>query len=522
MVVRNTMAELIHAKFLSWRHLHLLEDPFFAKADVESAVNIHKSRGNPRNRGISNFQSWLDRTSMPLGELNYAVLNSLKNGTSYYVHRHTDKPRRPLLFWQSNEPKSNSFFGISGSWQVHPYVAPALRNKLRILLSRIEPPKPVVLRKVTAEQVVQKNGDEKPVKQNLLTIRKLALKLLDIETEYGVEIAKYQASLIGYEGVCDLAEIDHPQNDPNLMPSKYMLIPGASDAGLRKNGNLNNWPSSLHPDSPKRISVENLNRFLVLSGHHSDGYSFWQTKDHKESDELSKLKDEGLMEEPGVVWADEDNSFGFDDGLKSSMLSYLSSVDQQGDVRASTHTVEEGETLSSIANDYEVPSWKILWEENKEGIDNPDLIYPGQQINIPDLFDTEIEAWIKEFDNGESAWAGSNHYKFPANLFSMSLTDSEKKEMRRVEGLSFEAYINSPKHLIYSLELNGADQLSVLMPDTDEFGFWLPGFDALSLEDKNLDMRTPSSSDEEPEDQESPMAVGLSKNTLRFEEVEEI
>jgi hypothetical protein len=144
------MAELIHAKFLSWRHLHLLEDPFFAKSDVESAVNIHKSRGMARNRGISNFQSWLDRTSMPLGELNYAVLNSLKNGTSYYVHRHTEKPRRPLVFWKSTDSKNDSFFGINGSWEVHDYVAPPLRNKLRILLKRIDPPKPVVIRKIPA------------------------------------------------------------------------------------------------------------------------------------------------------------------------------------------------------------------------------------------------------------------------------------------------------------------------------------------------------------------------------------
>ncbi|NRA25031.1 MAG: hypothetical protein HRU08_11285, partial [Oleispira sp.] len=151
MVVKSAMAELIHAKFLSWRHLHLLEDPFFAKADVESAVNIHKSRGMARNRGISNFQSWLDRTSMPLGDLTYEVMTSLKNGSSYYVHRHMEKPRRPLLYWKSTESHSDRFFGINGGWEVHDYVAPALRNKLRILLTRIEPPKPVVLRKAPTD-----------------------------------------------------------------------------------------------------------------------------------------------------------------------------------------------------------------------------------------------------------------------------------------------------------------------------------------------------------------------------------
>jgi hypothetical protein len=50
-----------------------------------------------RNRGISKFQAWLDRTSMPLGELTYEVMDSLKNGTNYYVHLHRLQPeKRPV------------------------------------------------------------------------------------------------------------------------------------------------------------------------------------------------------------------------------------------------------------------------------------------------------------------------------------------------------------------------------------------------------------------------------------------
>ena len=92
------MAELIHAKFLSWRHLHLLEDPFFAKADIVSAVNTYETRGMPRNRGISNFQAWLNRVSMPFGELEYYAYNSVKNGDSFCVHRHVDTPKRALVY----------------------------------------------------------------------------------------------------------------------------------------------------------------------------------------------------------------------------------------------------------------------------------------------------------------------------------------------------------------------------------------------------------------------------------------
>jgi hypothetical protein len=137
------MAELIHAKNLSWRHLHLLEDPFFARADIESAVKTHKSPGMAPNRGITNFKSWLDRARIPLSDLNNAVLNSLKNGASYYVHHDTDKPTRPLVYWKPAEASENSYLGENGNWGIYDYVPEPLNNKLRILLKDIKTPKPM-------------------------------------------------------------------------------------------------------------------------------------------------------------------------------------------------------------------------------------------------------------------------------------------------------------------------------------------------------------------------------------------
>jgi len=192
------MAELVHAKFLAWRHLHLLESPFFAKADVESAVNIHKSRGMARNRGISNFQAWLDRTSMPLGELTYEVMDSLKNGTSYYVHRHTEKPRRPLLYWNSSDEKSDSFFGINGGWEVHEYVAPALRNKLRIMLKRIDPPKPVIVRKIPNTAAAQTNN------QSTQDVTEKHMFVLDVKQASGSTLPKQaKITLVGFNTTQD-------------------------------------------------------------------------------------------------------------------------------------------------------------------------------------------------------------------------------------------------------------------------------------------------------------------------------
>ncbi|MEZ4699892.1 MAG: peptidoglycan-binding protein LysM [Rhodothermales bacterium] len=51
------------------------------------------------------------------------------------------------------------------------------------------------------------------------------------------------------------------------------------------------------------------------------------------------------------------------------------------------YTVKKGDSLSKIAKEVygDFKKWEKLFEANKEVIKNPDLIYPGQQIRIPEL-----------------------------------------------------------------------------------------------------------------------------------------
>ena len=50
-----------------------------------------------------------------------------------------------------------------------------------------------------------------------------------------------------------------------------------------------------------------------------------------------------------------------------------------------TYTVEKGDNLSSISKRFYGKSkfWKQIYEANRDTIENPDLIYPGQTINLP-------------------------------------------------------------------------------------------------------------------------------------------
>ena len=52
-----------------------------------------------------------------------------------------------------------------------------------------------------------------------------------------------------------------------------------------------------------------------------------------------------------------------------------------------TYTVAKGDSLSKIAKALygSAGKWKVIYEANKDIIKNPDLIYPGQVLRIPQV-----------------------------------------------------------------------------------------------------------------------------------------
>jgi nucleoid-associated protein YgaU len=47
-----------------------------------------------------------------------------------------------------------------------------------------------------------------------------------------------------------------------------------------------------------------------------------------------------------------------------------------------TYTVQSGDSLSKIGQHYGV-SWQKIYEANRDKLDDPDKIYPGQELKIP-------------------------------------------------------------------------------------------------------------------------------------------
>lgn len=50
-----------------------------------------------------------------------------------------------------------------------------------------------------------------------------------------------------------------------------------------------------------------------------------------------------------------------------------------------TYTVKSGDTLSAIAKrEYgDANQWRRIYDANRDKIDNPDLIHPGQELKLP-------------------------------------------------------------------------------------------------------------------------------------------
>lgn len=48
----------------------------------------------------------------------------------------------------------------------------------------------------------------------------------------------------------------------------------------------------------------------------------------------------------------------------------------------STYTVQSGDNLSKIGTRYGI-SWQKIFDANRDKLDNPDKIFPGQELTIP-------------------------------------------------------------------------------------------------------------------------------------------
>jgi nucleoid-associated protein YgaU len=66
--------------------------------------------------------------------------------------------------------------------------------------------------------------------------------------------------------------------------------------------------------------------------------------------------------------------------------------------KARVHRVRPGETLSHVAlyNFGNPTFWPVIYEANRDQIKDPSVIYPGQQLSIPELDPDRRESLLRE------------------------------------------------------------------------------------------------------------------------------
>jgi nucleoid-associated protein YgaU len=59
-----------------------------------------------------------------------------------------------------------------------------------------------------------------------------------------------------------------------------------------------------------------------------------------------------------------------------------------------TYVVAKGDSLSKIAKRFygDAQDWRRIYDANRDQIQDPDLIHPGQELRIPDMGETERRA----------------------------------------------------------------------------------------------------------------------------------
>jgi len=70
---------------------------------------------------------------------------------------------------------------------------------------------------------------------------------------------------------------------------------------------------------------------------------------------------------------------------KADFSGVSAGVDSTAEVVGGTYTVEKGDTLSRIAKQHlgDANAWNRIFEANRDVLDDPDRIQPGQVLKLP-------------------------------------------------------------------------------------------------------------------------------------------
>ncbi len=289
---------------------------------------------------------------------------------------------------------------------------------------------------------IMPSGTSKPVRLTLhrqLTIKAVAEKLVEIEGRDGFAAARDAGTWLDYKQLNGIAKLKHATQDPNLMPSRFMILQSATDSTLQAKGNLNDWPLKLHDAAKHKVSIENL-----VAG-------------------LKHLEFIPEAEKP-------DLSKGLTGDILPAFIRFLSrSNGQAPNLKGWKHAVAEGDRLSEIAARFGEASWETVLAKNAADLkDDPDRMKPGMTLSMPE----REHPWLKWFEEEgyDPVFLGGGAYQYPWQYISLTLVDNEGKDLEDKEFpmdvtlLTQSSEAKSTGKLIAKLTLKKANELFFMSP----------------------------------------------------------
>lgn len=331
------------------------------------------------------------------------------------------------------------------------------------------------------------SGIAECVRSSKLTLVQFADQLRALEADQGYETARLAARQLDYRAMCDLVHArDLADNDPNLMPSRFMLLPGSSDEGLEAQGNLDPFPWPVHPDGPQHFSVAFLKYCLRLGGYlESDEPSpLWQSEEEERCDEFGHPLNAPAAdpEVDTVNPTPNDDKAEFDDALLAAYRDFLDRTTPQagGHTRRQPpkekdkrYQVQPDDTLDGIAKQQGYRYWQALFTANADRLDNPDQLEPGQEIILPVLDTGALKNWLTEQNEVHLWWTGDGA-EFPADYMTVTLENSQGQQPHGISD-HFQAYRSTEEgpRLFYDWVLS-TPSLQFMLPIGEDIG--LTGF----------------------------------------------
>ena len=141
------------------------------------------------------------------------------------------------------------------------------------------------------------------------------------------------------------------------------------------------------------------------------------------------------------------------------------------------YTAKENEDLGSIAAKFGMPSWKYLYQINKDKIgDNPDLLKEGTVLEIPQWDSTSGDEKIKAKDADPFKYTGGLRYAYPWVPVSITLVDNQKKPLVAFEDEREYKIMQRKTNVVFKEgTLKSSDEIELLVPDSADIVFGIKG-----------------------------------------------